>query len=149
MPASHPAKRGTRKSAMPCRFIEPPLTRRAMLARCANGFGAVALAGLLADEVCAAGGPWRAVPNAWVGDEYRPEFHMQVARVVARPEFMTRSPGVAEKSPTPCAQPMPGPSSSAPDGAGGQFVQKPLTPDVLLAKVRRALDEERAAPVAM
>jgi hypothetical protein len=36
------------------RFIDPPLTRRAMLARCANGFGAVALAGLLAEESSAA-----------------------------------------------------------------------------------------------
>jgi hypothetical protein len=32
------------------RFAPPPLTRRDMLARCANGFGAVALAGLLGDE---------------------------------------------------------------------------------------------------
>src|SRR3954468_24461460 len=32
------------------RFIDTPLTRRAMLAGCANGFGAVALASLLADE---------------------------------------------------------------------------------------------------
>src|SRR3954447_15599438 len=38
-----------------CRTCDVPLTRRAMLARCANGFGAVALAGLLADE--ARGGP--------------------------------------------------------------------------------------------
>jgi len=32
------------------RFIPPPLTRRDMLLRCANGFGAVALAALLAEE---------------------------------------------------------------------------------------------------
>ncbi len=32
------------------RFIETPLTRRDMLLRCANGFGAVALAALLAEE---------------------------------------------------------------------------------------------------
>jgi hypothetical protein len=32
------------------RFAPPPITRRDMLARCANGFGAVALAGLFADE---------------------------------------------------------------------------------------------------
>jgi len=32
------------------RFLAPPLNRRQMLARCASGFGAVALAGLLADE---------------------------------------------------------------------------------------------------
>ncbi len=32
------------------RFHEPPLTRRDMLLRCANGFGAVALAALLAEE---------------------------------------------------------------------------------------------------
>jgi hypothetical protein len=32
------------------RFHEPPLTRRDMLQRCANGFGAVALAALLAEE---------------------------------------------------------------------------------------------------
>src|SRR5262245_33745757 len=33
-----------------CRFINPPLTRRQMLAQCANGFGAAALAALLAEE---------------------------------------------------------------------------------------------------
>src|SRR5262245_25443886 len=32
------------------RFLPPPLTRRDMLRRCANGFGAVALAALLAEE---------------------------------------------------------------------------------------------------
>jgi hypothetical protein len=36
------------------RFIAPPLTRRDMLLRCANGFGAVALAGLLGEESSAA-----------------------------------------------------------------------------------------------
>ncbi|HLJ91975.1 MAG TPA: DUF1501 domain-containing protein [Gemmataceae bacterium] len=35
------------------RFIVPPLTRRQMLLRCANGFGAVALAALLAEEAAA------------------------------------------------------------------------------------------------
>ena len=33
------------------RFVSPPISRRDMLARCANGFGAVALAALLGDEV--------------------------------------------------------------------------------------------------
>jgi hypothetical protein len=37
------------------RFHEPPLTRRDMLLRCANGFGAVALAALLAEEGRATG----------------------------------------------------------------------------------------------
>src|ERR1700722_16031920 len=32
------------------RFLSAPLTRRQMLRRCANGFGSVALAGLLAQE---------------------------------------------------------------------------------------------------
>ena len=32
------------------RFVAPPISRRDMLARCANGFGAVALAALLGDE---------------------------------------------------------------------------------------------------
>src|SRR5262249_24127552 len=32
------------------RFIVPPLTRREMLLRCANGFGAVALAALMAEQ---------------------------------------------------------------------------------------------------
>src|SRR5690348_11458443 len=36
------------------RFLAPPLTRRDMLLRCANGFGAVALAALLAEETGAA-----------------------------------------------------------------------------------------------
>ena len=36
---------------MHCRRFQPaPLSRRDMLARCANGFGAVALSALLADE---------------------------------------------------------------------------------------------------
>ncbi|HEU4752201.1 MAG TPA: DUF1501 domain-containing protein, partial [Armatimonadota bacterium] len=35
-------------------FLKKPLTRREMLAQCANGFGAVALAALLADEAGAA-----------------------------------------------------------------------------------------------
>lgn len=37
------------------RFCDPPLTRREMLARCAGGFGSVALAGLLSDEALAGG----------------------------------------------------------------------------------------------
>jgi hypothetical protein len=42
---------------MPCRrHLPPPLTRREMLARCANGFGAVALASLLAEDGRAAPG---------------------------------------------------------------------------------------------
>ncbi len=36
------------------RFVPRPLTRRQMLARCANGFGAVALASLLGDEAAVA-----------------------------------------------------------------------------------------------
>src|SRR5438034_11772924 len=36
------------------RFIQRPMTRRAMLARCANGFGAVALLGLMSDKACGA-----------------------------------------------------------------------------------------------
>jgi hypothetical protein len=36
------------------RFIQAPLTRRAMLQRCANGFGAVALAAMLGEEAQAA-----------------------------------------------------------------------------------------------
>src|SRR5262245_3552408 len=36
------------------RYLPAPLTRRDMLARCANGFGAVALAALLADDAHAA-----------------------------------------------------------------------------------------------
>jgi hypothetical protein len=39
------------------RFIPPPLTRRDMLLRCANGFGAVALAALLAEEGRSASAP--------------------------------------------------------------------------------------------
>src|SRR5437763_8031244 len=41
------------------RFQPPPLTRREMLLRCANGFGAVALAALLAED--GAGGEQRPV----------------------------------------------------------------------------------------
>ncbi len=40
-----------------CHFIDPPLSRRDMLRRCANGFGAVALAALLAEEGRGALGP--------------------------------------------------------------------------------------------
>jgi hypothetical protein len=39
------------------RFITPPLTRREMLLRCANGFGAVAFAALLAEQAEAEGTP--------------------------------------------------------------------------------------------
>jgi hypothetical protein len=39
------------------RFIGPPLSRREMLLRCANGFGAVALSGLMAEESRASGDP--------------------------------------------------------------------------------------------
>src|SRR6266480_2379588 len=35
------------------RFISPPLSRREMLLRCANGFGAVALASLLSESAAA------------------------------------------------------------------------------------------------
>lgn len=37
-----------------CRFRDPPLSRREMLAQCANGFGAVALAALLHEHAAAA-----------------------------------------------------------------------------------------------
>ncbi len=37
-----------------CNRIKVPLSRRAMLGHCANGFGAVALTSLLADEACGA-----------------------------------------------------------------------------------------------
>src|SRR5437868_1001134 len=46
---------------MHCRRYHRPLTRRAMLARCANGFGAVALSALLAEE--ATGGPALSQPH--------------------------------------------------------------------------------------
>jgi hypothetical protein len=39
------------------RFLAPPLTRRDMLRRCANGFGAVALAALWAERAAAESGP--------------------------------------------------------------------------------------------
>src|SRR5262245_17530423 len=51
-------------------FIEPPLTRRDMLLCCANGFGAVALAALLAEQESAdakapsAGGPKESPPRS-------------------------------------------------------------------------------------
>src|SRR5262249_62372411 len=35
------------------RFIDPPLTRRAMLRQCANGFGMVALAAMWAEQSAA------------------------------------------------------------------------------------------------
>ena len=39
-----------------CRnFARPPMTRREMLSRCAGGFGAVALAAMMADETRHAG----------------------------------------------------------------------------------------------
>src|SRR6266446_8101670 len=49
------------------RFIDQPFTRRDMLLRCANGFGAVALAALLAED--GQGGP------GWAGFENRPTAH--------------------------------------------------------------------------
>src|SRR5437016_9261548 len=50
----------TRDSAMHCgRFLASPLTRRDMLLRCANGFGAVALAALLAEKAEADATPTR------------------------------------------------------------------------------------------
>jgi hypothetical protein len=46
------------RTTMHCRnFILPPLTRRDMLLRCANGFGAVALSALLAEDGAAAAPP--------------------------------------------------------------------------------------------
>ena len=42
------------------RFVASPLTRRQMLLRCANGFGAVALAALLAEEAAAVAKPGKA-----------------------------------------------------------------------------------------
>jgi hypothetical protein len=54
------------------RFHEPPLTRRDMLRRCANGFGAVALAALLAEE-------GRATPGA---DGVKPPHYRARARSV-------------------------------------------------------------------
>jgi hypothetical protein len=44
------------------RFLPPPLTRRDMLRRCANGFGAVALTALLAEEAPAGPGQGRHHP---------------------------------------------------------------------------------------
>jgi hypothetical protein len=41
------------------RFLPPPLTRRAMLLRCANGFGAVAFAGLFMSDSANGTGPSR------------------------------------------------------------------------------------------
>ncbi|MDA0285457.1 MAG: DUF1501 domain-containing protein, partial [Planctomycetota bacterium] len=37
------------------RFATPPVSRREMLSQCANGFGAIALAAMMADESRAAG----------------------------------------------------------------------------------------------
>src|SRR5881392_2909679 len=45
------------------RFIPRPLTRRQMLARCANGFGAVALTALLGDRAFAADSPMSPRPS--------------------------------------------------------------------------------------
>ncbi|MBL8828136.1 MAG: DUF1501 domain-containing protein [Planctomycetaceae bacterium] len=44
------------------RFQATPLSRREMLARCANGFGSIALAGLMADELAAADSSAQRVP---------------------------------------------------------------------------------------
>src|SRR5262245_37387845 len=48
---------------MHCRRFHTPLSRRDMLATCANGFGVVALAALLADEARAAAPPQRSDRN--------------------------------------------------------------------------------------
>src|SRR5205823_10582927 len=45
--SGHPARR---RRPMHCGRFSRPLTRREMLLRCANGFGAIALAALLAEE---------------------------------------------------------------------------------------------------
>src|SRR5262245_54329212 len=51
---------------MPCRrHLPPPLTRRDMLLRCANGFGAVALASLWAED-------GRAAPGAALSKPHHP-----------------------------------------------------------------------------
>src|SRR5579862_6721830 len=66
VPAVESANPGVvRSTIMHCRhFLPPPVTRRELLTRCANGFGAVALSALLAD------GAWGAetVPVAATGD---------------------------------------------------------------------------------
>src|SRR4051812_4285159 len=58
------------------RFIDRPLTRRQMLARCANGFGSLALAALLADRAFAGGiappGATSSGPSASVGGPFAP-----------------------------------------------------------------------------
>src|SRR5687767_9142458 len=51
-----PIRRYLPPALMHCNhFTSAPLTRRDMLRKCANGFGMVALAGLLAEETSAAG----------------------------------------------------------------------------------------------
>jgi hypothetical protein len=57
------------------RFIARPSTRRQMLARCANGFGAVALSALLADE-------GQAAPSGRVGDAAKGLHHAPKAKNV-------------------------------------------------------------------
>jgi hypothetical protein len=53
------------------RFVDPPVTRRDMLRRCASGFGAVALAGLL-DDVARATTPVRTTPTGGVTLPHHP-----------------------------------------------------------------------------
>lgn len=60
------------------RFAEAPVTRREMLARCANGFGAVALASLLAEQAPAAA-PAVSLPGPGAP---RPPHHVPRARSV-------------------------------------------------------------------
>src|SRR5436305_12548655 len=58
------------------RFIDRPLTRRDMLRRCANGFGAVALAALWAEDGRA--GP----PVAYAPGSPRPHFRPRARNVI-------------------------------------------------------------------
>ena len=54
------------------RFVDPPVTRRVMLLRCASGFGAVALAGLLDENVRAAGSVSRTALGGVTRSHYSP-----------------------------------------------------------------------------
>lgn len=54
------------------RFVDPPVTRRDMLLRCASGFGAVALAGLLDENVRAAGSVSRTALGGVTRSHYSP-----------------------------------------------------------------------------
>src|SRR5436190_23927906 len=56
------------------RFMSAPLTRRQMLRRCANGFGSVALAGLLAEEARAS--------SAGNGSARLPHFRARAKNVI-------------------------------------------------------------------